>query len=75
MSPQFASDDQNTGASASAFRASLVAQMVKNFPAVLENRLRSLSWKDLLEKGMATHTPVFLPREFHGQRNLAGYSP
>jgi len=20
-------------------------------------------------------TPVFLPRKFHGQRNLAGYSP
>ena len=27
-----------------------------------------------LEKGMAT-TPVFLPGEFHGQRNLVGYSP
>ena len=36
------------------------------------------------EKGMATHfsilffffsTPVFLPGESHGQRNLAGYSP
>ena len=75
MSPQFASDDQNTRASASAFRASLVAQMVKNLPEVLENRFRSLGWKDLLEKGMATYTPVFLPGEFHGQRNLAGYSP
>ena len=21
------------------------------------------------------HTPVFLPGDFHGQRNLAGYSP
>ena len=27
-----------------------------------------------LEKGMATHS-VFLPGEFHGQRNLVGYSP
>ena len=26
------------------------------------------------EKGMATHSSI-LPREFHGQRNLAGYSP
>ena len=24
---------------------------------------------------MATHTPVFLPRESHGQRSLAVYSP
>ena len=24
---------------------------------------------------MATHTPVFLPREFHGQRSLVGYRP
>ena len=28
---------------------------------------------DPLEKGMAT--PVFLPREFHGQRSLEDYSP
>ena len=27
-----------------------------------------------LEKAMATHS-VFLPREFYGQRNLAGHSP
>ena len=27
-----------------------------------------------LEEGTATH-PVFLPRESHGQRSLAGYSP
>ena len=24
---------------------------------------------------MATHTPVFLPGESHGQKSLAGYSP
>ena len=24
---------------------------------------------------MATHSPVFLPEKFHGQRSLAGYSP
>ena len=33
-----------------------------------------LGQEDPLEKGMAT-TPVFLPREFHGQRSLTGYSP
>ena len=32
-----------------------------------------LGREDSLEKGMATHIPVFLPGEFHGQRNLAGY--
>ena len=30
--------------------------------------------KDPLEKEMAT-TPVFVPGEFHGQRNLVGHSP
>ena len=35
---------------------------------------RALGQEDPLEKGMAT-TPVFLPRKFHGQRSLAGYSP
>ena len=29
---------------------------------------RSLGWEDPLEKGMQS-TPVFLPREFHGQRS------
>ena len=34
-----------------------------------------LGQEDLLEKGMATRTPVFLPGESHGQSSLAGYSP
>ena len=34
---------------------SLVAQMVKNLPAMRETRVRSLGWEDLLEKEMATH--------------------
>ena len=55
-------------------RASLVAQMVKNLPAVQETWVGSLGWEDPLEEGMAT-TPVFLPGESHGQRSLAGYSP
>ena len=28
-----------------------------------------------LEKGMATHSSIILPRDFHGQRSLVGYSP
>ena len=46
--------------------ASLVAQMVKNLPAMQETWARSLGWEDPLEKGMAT-TPVFWPEEFHGR--------
>ena len=34
----------------------LLAQMVKNPPAVQETRVRSLGQEDLLEKGMATHS-------------------
>ena len=55
-------------------RASQVAQMVKNLPAVQENWVQPLGWEDPLEKDMATHS-VFLPGEFHGQRSLVGYSP
>ena len=41
-------------------RASLVAQLVKNLPAVRETLVRSLGCEDPLEKEMAT-TPVSLP--------------
>ena len=52
----------------------LVAQKVKNPPAMPETWVRSLGWEGPLKKGKAT-TPVFLPGEFHAQRSLAGYSP
>ena len=39
-------------------RAFLVAQMVKNLPAVQETQVRSLGQEDLLEKGMATHSSI-----------------
>ena len=39
-------------------RASLVAQMVKNLPAMQETQVRSLSQEDTLEKGMATHSSI-----------------
>ena len=37
---------------------SLVAQTVKNLPAVQETRVQSLVREDPLEKGMATHSSV-----------------
>ena len=42
--------------------ASLVAQMVKNLPAMRETWVRSLGWEDLLEKGKATHSSVLSVR-------------
>ena len=38
--------------------ASLVAEMVKNLPAMQETCVLSLGWKDPLEKGMATHSSI-----------------
>ena len=38
--------------------ASLVAQMVKNLPAMQETQVQSLGPEDLLEKGMATHSSI-----------------
>ena len=38
--------------------ASLVAQTVKNPPAIRETWVRSLGWEDLLEKGMGTHFSI-----------------
>ena len=45
--------------------------MVKNLPAVQETWVQSLSQEDPLEKGMVLIL-IFLPGEFHGQRNLLG---
>ena len=49
--------------------ASLVAQMVKNLPTVRETWVRD-PWRRELQP-----TPVFLPRQFHGQRSLVSFSP
>ena len=38
---------------------SLVAQMVKNLPAIQETWVQSLSQEDPLEKAMATHSSIF----------------
>ena len=37
---------------------SLVVQTVKNPSAMQKTQVRSLSWKDPLEKGMATHSSI-----------------
>ena len=54
--------------------ASLVAQMVKNLPAMQETWVQSLCEEDALENGLKP-TLVFLPGKFHGQRNLVCYNP
>ena len=38
--------------------ASLVAQMVKNPPAIRETWVPSLSWEDPLDEGMDTHSSM-----------------
>ena len=40
----------------SLYRASLVAQMVKNLPAMQETQVQSLGQEDPLEKEMVTHS-------------------
>ena len=39
-------------------RVSLVAQLVKNPPAVQETLVRSLGWEDPLEEVMVTHSSI-----------------
>ena len=38
--------------------ASLVAQMVKNPPAMWETWVQSLGWEDPLEEGIGTHSSI-----------------
>ena len=52
----------------------LVAQLVKNLPAMWDTRIQSLSQKDPPEKGMATKSSIFAWR-IQGQRSLVGYNP
>ena len=39
---------------------SLVAQMVKRLPTMLETWVQSLGWEDLLEKEMSTHSSTLV---------------
>ena len=51
-------------------QASLVAQMVKNLPAVWETWVQSLGWEDPLEKGKATHSSILAWRNTWGRTEL-----
>ena len=57
--------------------ASLVAQTIKNLPAVQESQVQSLGWKDPQEKGMATHFSILaweIPRQGGEPGGGGGYS-
>ena len=56
------------------FWASLMAQMVKNPPAMQEIWIQSLSWEDPLEEGMANPLQYSCLKNPHGQRSLMGYN-
>ena len=52
--------------------ASLVAQTVKNLPAMWETWVQSLGWEDPLEKEMATHSSILawrIPRTLQSIRS------
>ena len=55
-------------------RASLVAEMVKNLPAMPKTQVQSLGQEDPWRRERQP-TPVFLPGESNRQRSLVGYSP
>ena len=52
----------------------MVAQTVKNLPAMQETQVQSLGQEDPLEREWLP-TLVFLPGKSHGQRSPVGYSP
>ena len=56
-------------------RVSLVAQMVKNPPAMQETWVQSLGWEDPLEEGMATHSNILAWRIPMDRGAWQGYSP
>ena len=54
----------------------LVAQMVRNLPAVQETQVQSLGQEDFLEKGMATHSSMLawrIPWTENGVLQSTGY--
>ena len=55
-------------------KASLGAQLGKNLPAAQETRARPLGQEDPWRRKWQP-TPVLLPGEPHGQRNLVDYNP
>ena len=55
--------------------ASLVAQLVKNPPAMWETWFQSLGWEDPLEKGMASHSSILAWRIPMDRGAWWAYSP
>ena len=53
--------------------APLVAEVVKNLPAMQETQFQPLGWEDTVEKEMATYSSI-LPWKIP-QKSLVGYSP
>ena len=54
--------------------ASLVAQLVKNLPAIWETWVQSPGWEDPLEKGTATHSIILVWRILWTAQSLTIYS-
>ena len=44
-------------------QSSLIAQLVKNLPAMQETWVWSLGWEDPLEEGMATHFDILFKKK------------
>ena len=56
-------------------RTSLVAQLVKNRPAMREPWVKSLGWEDPLEKGKVTHSNILAWRIPWTVQSMRLYSP
>ena len=52
------SDEYHLRGSRAKPQATLVAQLVKNLPAVWETWVQPLGWEDPLEEGMAIHSSI-----------------
>ena len=50
------------GVSIVIYGASLIAQLVKNLPAMQETQVQFLGWEDPLEKEMETHSSILACR-------------
>ena len=55
-------------------KAFIIAQLVKNLPAMQETRVQFLGWEDPLEKGMATDSNI-LAWKIPWTEEPGGYSP
>ena len=60
------------------FISGMVAQSVKNLPAMQETGVQSLSWEDHLKEGMATHASILswrIPWTEEALQGQGGHSP